>query len=307
MSKTLKEAYDNRVLTEARQISLLLEALDAQKVQEISSAIDALEKLIPQDKMSGFYSAVEAAKNELAKAYTGGALTKAKQAITQPVSRAVALADSLRTGFKMIPQLLKTFVPQDKQNADDVLDNLIVDPNKKQQFIKAFTNAIRPSGILASLGRLFGVNKGIPFLKNVEVAIAEMMQNMKKSELVNLAKASSQTPQPISQEIAQDLQAQTQTGTKPGTQPAEKTIQPGETQAAQPTQPTQQAQPTQAGTATLGSEQRPDQNSASKRDVAVQQAVRNRNAFNTQILGGLSNSEIAADMKAIAKALGIKL
>lgn len=308
MSKTLKETYNERQLLEARNISLVLEALDAQKVGEIANAIDALERLIPQDKMGTFYAAVDAAKNELSKTLTGGVLTKAKQAITQPVSKAVALADGLKAGFRMLPQLLKTFVPQDKQNVDDTLDNLIPDPAKKQEFIKAFSNAIRPSGIVAALGKLFG-GGGVPFLKNVDAAVAEMMQNMKKNDLVNLSRTTAQAPQTISPDVAKELQtqAQGQGETKPGTKPAEQTVQAAAPQATQATQSSQETQPTQPAEGTLGSDQKPDANVAAKRDVAIQRAVRNRNAFNSQVLGSLPNAEVAADMKAIAKILGIKL
>jgi hypothetical protein len=95
--------------------------------------------------------------------------------------------------------------------------------------------------------------------------------------------------------------------TPSGTKPAEQSISAQQSQATQPTQQTQQSQPAQQSTATTGASQRPDPATAGQRDVAIQRAVRNRNAFNTQQLSTLSNEEIATDLHALAKALGIKL
>lgn len=89
------------------------------------------------------------------------------------------------------------------------------------------------------------------------------------------------------------------------------------TQAAAPTATTQSTQNTQASTNTAPTTStpkgpanvRPTPAQAQERDVLVQHSVPQgtRNAYNTQMLGALSNEEIANSFNAIAKALGIKL
>jgi cell division septation protein DedD len=92
-----------------------------------------------------------------------------------------------------------------------------------------------------------------------------------------------------------------------GTKPAEQTISAAGTQNTASSQPTQETKPAQASTTTTGASEKPTPDKAQQRDVAIQRAVKNRNAFNTQQLSALSNEEVANDLKAIANSLGIKL
>ena len=214
-NKTLREKYTERHLQEAKRTMVILEALDAEKIGAISKALDNLERLIPRDKMSGFFAAFEAAKIELGKASSGGIGTSIKQKLTQPISKAVTLADSLKAAFKLTPQLIKSFIdPQYSGDITSPIDQIIPDA-KKQQFIKAFLNAARPVGLVASLGKLFSNSSGIPFVTNAETAVAEMMQNMSVTDLNTLSRSVSSTQETIPPEVAKELQTTNTTSSTP--------------------------------------------------------------------------------------------
>lgn len=209
MSSLLREQYKSRLLEESKRVSLVLEALDPQQVQNVADAIDALEKLIPSDKMPTFYKAVQSAKTELGKTLAGGIKTAVVQKFTQPVGKAIALADGLKSAFRMLPQLVKSFVPQNQQNITNKPIQQLIDKGKSKQFADAFLNAVRPSGVVATLGKLFGKG-GIPFMDNPNAAVYEMMQKMSIDDLQNLASNSQSVPQAASQEVAKEIQAASQ-------------------------------------------------------------------------------------------------
>lgn len=245
MSESLRDRYNRKALDEARQFELILEKLDPEKIQKISAAIDALEKVIP-DNLEQFRGALEKAKAELSKSYAGGIKTGITQAITRPLSRAMALADGLKTGFKQIPQLLKTFADKAKQNDANLTLAQMVDDAKKQQFINAVKNAIRPTGPLSALGKLF-TGGGIPFLDNPDLAIEELM-NLKVADVTRLTTSANATPPVATPDVeAEVVSNQQQTPTQ---QPATQPTQP--TTATQPTSPTATTTPTQSTTPAQG-------------------------------------------------------
>lgn len=83
-----------------------------------------------------------------------------------------------------------------------------------------------------------------------------------------------------------------------------------QSQQSQASAPAQQSSPSQPSNATSGNAQmaaKPTPADAQKRDTALQGTIKNRNAFNTQQIGQLSNEEIKADLLKIAQSLGITL
>ncbi len=208
-SSLLREQYNTKLISETKKVSLILEALNPEQVQNVANAVEALEKLIPKDKMPIFYRTVQAAKTELGKSLSGGVGTAIKHSFTQPIGKAIALADGLKAAFHLLPQLIKSFVPQNKQNIVDQPLQQLIEKNKSQQFMQAFLNAVRPSGVVATLGKLFGKG-GIPFMDNPQAAVYEMMAKMSISDLQNLASSTSSVPQAATPEVAKEVQAASQ-------------------------------------------------------------------------------------------------
>ena len=224
---SLKNQYKSKLLAETKRVNLVLEALDAKQVQNVANAVAALEKLIPREKMPMIYTAVSSAKNELGKSLSGGLTTAVIQKFTQPLGKSIALADGLKAAFKMLPQLIKSFVPQNQQNVTTKPIQDVIDQSKSKQFAEAFLNAVRPTGVVATLGKLFG-NGGIPFLDKPLDAVYEMMENMSIAELHALATSAGSVQTTISQDVAKEVENAAQ--------------QPQQTQS---TQQPQQQQPQQ--------------------------------------------------------------
>jgi hypothetical protein len=229
--------------------------------------------------------------------------TSLSQAVTF-VSTMSTFMDTLKNITLQLPSIQNAL--KDKQaNQVPLKQTLGADVNKFGQLIgNQFNKA--GGGIMAKVGRLFkggGWQDAQAVLKTYGIdgnTMANDILQMTPTELQKFTQESATTP-------TFELQTPTQPQNQ-ATVPAAPAAQASPTQTAVEPVATQTSQPTQQSQATPGSPApAPNTKQAQQRDVKLQGALKNRNAFNTQVLGQLDNNSIEADLKNIAKSLGIKL
>jgi len=234
------------------------------------------------------------------------------QSKSQMLSKATTFVSALSDFFaafknvtSQLPSLKNALSAANKPENNRPLSELIGDDTDK--FEQLISTQIQKSGggVINAVKRFFtggGAESPIKVMQEFGLGPAQLaneMMSMTPQKMNSFLQGTSGV-----QTFKLDQQPQTQPS---GTKPAEQSITSAQTAASNPTQPTAQTQPAQQSTTTTGASQRPDPATAQQRDVNIQKAVRNRNAFNTQALSTLSNEEIATDLHSIAKALGVKL
>lgn len=317
MKKTLRERYDER-----NQEQLLAEGfLDyfksgSENIQKFNSTIQQLKNLASKSGVASLQNAITNAEKQFESIVMSQAQgQKPDQTKSQMLSKATtfvgALSQFMNT-FKSITAQLPSMksaltAANNPANNKPLRDILGADAQKFGQLI---TTQLQKSGggILNTIKRFFtggGTENPTKVLQDFGLApdqLANDLLGMTPQQMNSFIQTSSGVqPFQIAQTAGQQQQAAA------GTKPTEQSISAAGTQATNPTQPSAQTQPAQQTTATTGASQRPDAGAAQQRDVSIQRAVRNRNAFNTQVLSTLSNEEVANDLRQIAKALGIKL
>lgn len=315
MKKTLRERYDER-----KQEKLLAEGFmdyfqsGSENIKKFNSTIQQLKNVAQKSGIQALQTAIANAEKQfegIVMAQQQGQKPDANK--SQMLSKATTFVSALSQFFNtfksvtaqlpsMKTALANANTPENNKPLRDILGN------DAQNFSQLITTQIQKSGggALAAIKRFFtGGGTQQPAAVMAEFGLppaqlAEEMLGLTPQQMNAFIQGTSGVqPYQLSQTPAQ--------GQPSATKPAEQAIDAQQSQATQPTQSTQQTQPSQASTATTGASQRPDPATAQQRDVAIQRAVRNRNAFNTQQLSTLSNEEVANDIKAIVKALGIKL
>lgn len=313
MKKTLRERYE-----EKQQEKMLSEAFSdyfksgSDNIKKFNSTIQQLKNIAQKNNLPSLQTAVANAEKQFESVVISQQQGQKPDATkSQLISKATAFVGIMSqffTTFKNITAQLSSvkaaLANANNENGKSLKDLL---GNDAEKFGQLITTQIQKSGggILNTVKRfLSGGGTDNP---------AQIMQqfgldaNQLTNELLAL------TPQQMTSFIQQTSGIQpfkfsAPAGEQPnGTKPAEQTISAAGTQNTTSSQPTQETKPAQASTTTTGASEKPTPDKAQQRDVAIQRAVKNRNAFNTQQLSALSNEEVANDLKAIANSLGIKL
>lgn len=207
-NRTLKKHYEQSV----RREKTLAEAFDVKKAEQASAAIAKLEALIPQEAAM-FRKALEAAKTDLQKASAGGLLQGIKNAFSDPLLKATAMANALHAGFAALPKVLGMYLPPQQQKEGEKSTFELVPQEKQQLFIDTMTKAFAP----ASTGTIGGDIKGLfsnnvmPYIQNLNAAVKELMMNVAPNGAFKLGQQAAATPPAEIQKAAaeQDKSGQT--------------------------------------------------------------------------------------------------
>jgi hypothetical protein len=316
MKKTLRERYDER-----KNEQLLAEAFSdyfksgSDNIKKFNSTIQQLKSVAQKSGITSLQTAVANAEKQFE------SVVMAQQQGQKPDATKSQMLSKATTFVGALSQFFNTFksITAQLPSMKNALTNANTPENNKplqdilgadaEKFGQLIATQLQKSGggILNTIKRFFtggGTENPTQVMQQFGLGANVLANDMLAltPQQMNAFIQSTSAVQPF-----QLSQSAGQQQTPSGTKPAEQSISAQQSQATQPTQQTQQSQPTQQSTATTGASQRPDPATAGQRDVAIQRAVRNRNAFNTQQLSTLSNEEIATDLHALAKALGIKL
>jgi hypothetical protein len=251
--RTLKRVYEQRAQREA--VPQLLEAVDQAKIQQITAALAKLDGLVP-DGANLFNQAIEAAKTDLGNYLRGGVKQFFKNIAGDPVLKATSLANAIRAGLSNLPTIAKLYLPRgmEKEAQRSVLE--LVPQEKQQQMLAAMVKAFEPETNV-DIGSIFKGNS-MPYVKNLQAAVQELLQNVAPNAGFKLAQQAAATPPTEVQQATPptDKQAAEKTPT-PGAEPnsgpssagAAPTVGSEPTQAAAATNTTQASAPTKAAQA----------------------------------------------------------
>jgi hypothetical protein len=212
------------------------------------------------------------------------------------MAQALELAKVPENSGKTIGELLQAD-PSGGSKLPDATKNLM------QIIQKQFEKSV--GGFLKGVARFFtsgAITSASTALNSAELDTSKIVQDIlgvRANQYVQLVQSGQQVPQV---QIPQD-QGNPESGTQ-------KSVKSKENTKTIESQPTQATAPNQQAATTVGNTQataKPSPDQASARDTKLQGFVRNRNAFNTQIMGSLSDAEVKSDILNIAKALGITL
>lgn len=190
MAKTLKEAYQQKKITEVTnklklvdkkliesdvdyQVALLFEALDEKEFQEAAEAIEKLRKIGDVAKSSGMDATlspgIEKAINAINQFTGGDSLSRlgakasslfSKSPAKNPILGGLAIASALEAGFKMLPDILKNNINNlnDSENLKKPIEDIVTDEKIKNAIINNVVKAFVPKGIF---GKVFGNVAGL--------------------------------------------------------------------------------------------------------------------------------------------------
>ncbi len=321
MKKTLRERYDER----KRDEQLTEGFLDyfqkgSTNIQTFNNTIAQLKNLSNKYQLKTLQGAVATAEkqfSDVVMAQQQGQKPDANKSTM--ISKATAFVagmssflQSLKTITTQLPAmkdaLAKANTPEGEKRVSELLGN------DAQQFGQLITAQLQKSGggILSKIKGFFtGSGTQTPAQVMAEFglppeALAQDILNLTAKQMTQfVGESASVKPFELQQQPGADQQRQGNTGTRG----AEATAQAqGTQQTVQGGQPTAETVPT-TKTVQGGPNQRPSESQAKERDISIQHAVPQtaRNAFNSQMLGKLSNEEISQAFKAIAQQLGLKL
>ncbi len=307
MRQTLKEQYEKQqeILTEG---FLDYFKTGSANIQKFNSSIASLKKIAQSYNMKNLQNALTKAENDfqniVISQQTG---QKVDQTKAGAISQAVTFV-SIMTNFMNVLKNVTSQLPsmqtalKDQSASQTPLKQLLgADVNKFGQLISAQFNK-SGGGILSKIGRLFSGGGA----QNPQAILQKfgINGNIMSQDILNL------TPEQFNkflQESASTPSFEVQTQTQPANAATRNNTPAPPVETTNPTQAQQTAkvqppEPTQAASTT-----KPNNEQAQQRDVAIQKVVRNRNAFNSQILSQLDNVSVEKDLRNIANVLGIKL
>lgn len=309
---TLKKNYNQKRL---QNENLLHEAIldafsnNSENVQKVKASLQGAKGVAQTYQMKSILGAISTAEQK----FTQG-IANPKTA-GNSISYILAFSDIIADFFREMDQwvLQLPAVSQAMEDSDDpmnaqktlkellgpqaaTLSNII-----QKQFDKSSGGFLKSIARFFKSGRMTTSRDALNFVGLTSQAAAEDVMNIQVQKYKQLLAAGKQVP--AVQITPPNPNQNAQSGTV-------QSSASNQSQQAQTSNQTQQSAPTQASAASTGNaqmSQKPSQEDAQKRDGALQGAVRNRNAFNTQIISSLSNEEIKADLQKIAQALGINL
>lgn len=180
--KTLAHAYTSR--TSANRLT---EAVDKQKMAQITAALNGLAGLVP-DGAASFKTGIENAKNDLGKYVQGGITQAFKNVFSDPVKKSITLANALRDGMSNLSTLAQIYLPQgsEKETQKSIWD--LTPTNKQKELIATFVKAFKKEGIAELLK-----GPGLPYVDNLQLAVQELLQNTNPQGAFKLASQASST------------------------------------------------------------------------------------------------------------------
>lgn len=293
--KTLKEKY------EVGQ-SLIKEEVDSAQLKQAIKILDLIDAAIPEGSAQ-FKAAAQKSRTELQNSLSGGVLQKAKELVTNPLQNALILSTCIVQGLTAAPDILKLYMAPDAQKSDESIGTLVTDEGKKKKLINTMIKSFEPSKALANnpLAKI-GLTK-VPYVANLNQAVLEIVTNSSFSDVEEASKkaitAAGETKK------ASPKAAEPQSGTA-------KTGASSKSSSTQTTGNTKQSDTSTKTNQTTGNAQDQD---GQQGDLPQAEKIKristtagvNKNAFNSEELSKMSNSEIKANFNAIAKSLGINL
>lgn len=313
MTNTLKERYEERQQILAEGFMDYFKTGSA-NIKKFNTTLEALKKLASTYKLQTLQAALQKAESDfqnIVMAQSGG--QKPNQNKATALSQAVTFV-SIMTSFMNTLKNITTQLPsiqnalKDKQNAQQPLSQILgADAAKFGQLIANQFNK-SGGGILAKIGRFFkggGGQNAQVVLKNYGIdgnTMANDILKLTPAELQKFSQESATTP-------VFELQATPQNPQNQTTTPAATSAPPTAAAQTKTSAPSQQTSPSTQSQQTPGAPTTPPTaEEAQKRAQILQNGtIKNINAFNPQVLSTLDNNTIAANLHAIAKALGIKL
>lgn len=195
----IAEKHERDLILAEATAQMLLEALDS---KDLADATKVLKKLNAIAKVSPpvLAAAIKEAADEVNE-FTGGGLgALAKKATTwlakkfgakagtNPILKALTLLNSLELGLTNAVDLISNNAPDYDGNSDESLMNQ-VDETGAKNLRKNLAKAFQPGGVFAKIKSLFGSTGGIPYIKNVDKMVEEimLMPAKKITTLINAA------------------------------------------------------------------------------------------------------------------------
>ncbi len=309
---TLRKNYSVKRL---RQENLLHEAIidafsnNSGNVQKVKTALTGAKNVAQTYGMKSILTAIATAEQKF---MAGIANPKAAG---DSISYILTFSDIMAEFFQQMDQWVMQLpavsqamdASDDPVNAQKTLKELLGDQAPtltnivQKQFDKSAGGFMKSLGRLFKSGRMTSAKDALTFVGLNAQAAAEDILNIQVSKYKQLLQAGKQVQAP--QITPPNPNQNPQSGSTQSTPSTH-------AQAAQTSQPTQAPVPAQGTTTSTGNAQlaqKPSPEDAQKRDTTLQGVVKNRNAFNTQLMSQLSNDEIKSDLLQIAQSLGIKL
>ena len=313
---TLRKNYSAKKL---HQDHLLHEAIadmfssDSENVKKVNAALTRAKGVAGMYKMQNILSAVSSAEQQ----FQAAMATKKTDPASNPViSNILTFSDVIAEFFNQmdawisqLPDLATALQSSDAPGNEGKTIKDLLGPKStmvaaiiQKQFDKS------GGGFLKSIGRLFKTGR---MTSATEALKAFGLDAQKASDdILNINAQQYKTLLSAAKQVQAPQIAAPPAGAQNPESGSTQSSQSNQSQASQTSQPAQQGTPAQETGASTGNAQmaqKPSPADAQKRDAALQGVVKNRNAFNTQLMSQLSNDEVKADLQQIAKSLGITL
>jgi len=296
--KTLKEKYEVGQL-------IIKEEIDSAQLKQAIKILDLIDAAIPEGS-NQFKAAAAKARTELQNSLSGGVLQKAKELVTNPLQNSLILSTCIVQGLTAAPDILKLYMGPDAQKSDETIAVLVSDAGKQKKLINTMIKSFEPSKALANnpLAKI-GLTK-VPYVANLNQAVLEIVTNSSFKQVEEASKkaitAAGETKK-ASPAAASSNEPQSGTAKTGESSKSSKTSTTGNTKQSDTSTKTNQT----TGNAQDQDGQQGDLPQAEKIKRISTTAGVNKNAFNSEELSKMSNSQIKANFDAIAKSLGINL
>ena len=294
--KTLKEKYEVGQL-------IIKEEIDSAQLKQAIRILDLIDAAIPEGS-NQFKAAAAKSRTELQNSLSGGVLQKAKELVSNPLQNALILSTCIVQGLTAAPDILKLYMGPDAQKSDEKISVLVSDAGKQKKLINTMIKSFEPSKALANnpLAKI-GLTK-VPYVTNLNQAVLEIVTNSSFSEVEEASKkaiaAAGETKKASPKAASEPQSGTAKTGASSKSSSTQTT---GNTKQSDTSVKTSQT----TGNAQDQDEQQGDLPQAEKIKRISTTAGVNKNAFNSEELSKMSNSQIKANFTAIAKSLGINL
>lgn len=211
----LAEKHERDLIIAEATANMLLEVLDS---KDLADATKVLKKLNAIAKVSPpiLAAAIKEAAAEVNE-FTGGGLgammKKATtwlakkfgaKAGTNPILKALTLLNSLELGLSNAVDLINNNAPDYDGNSDKSLMDQIDDTAAKN-LRKNLAKAFQPEGVFAKIKSLFGSTGGIPYVKDVDKMVEEIMMLPAKQITSLISAATSGESSESAVEAAKDM------------------------------------------------------------------------------------------------------
>jgi hypothetical protein len=315
---TLRKNYTQKQLQKENllhEAALDMFASNSENVKKVKNALATTKSVAQNYGMKNIQNAVASAEAKFEAAIANNSMKDKGAALSYIATFSDIMSDFFRELDQTVMQLPSVDqalqASSDPANSQKTIKDLVGQQGDKIAPITTLTKIIQDQfqksggGFLKAVGRFFKTGnvataqQALQYVGLDAQKAAEDILNVKASQYNQMIQSGKQVP-PV------QLNAQSSVP-QSGTTQSSPTNQ---SQTSQTTQASQQTSPSSTSTPSSGNAQlsaKPSPQDAQKRDGALQGAVRNRNAFNTQLLSQLSNDEVKADLMQIAKALGINL